>query len=85
MSIFDKFDRHADLVHRMADTVGVDLAEEAMRGHINEQEFRSTVLRCMSCTESDACEHWLDAHPEGADATPGYCRNKALFDSIAGG
>ncbi|MFN3144213.1 MAG: DUF6455 family protein [Paracoccaceae bacterium] len=84
MSIFSKLDHHADLVHRMADTVGVDLAEGAMRGRIMEQELRSVVMRCMSCTEGEACEHWLEEHAKGADAAPDYCRNKSLLRTLAG-
>ena len=46
------------------------LAEGAIRGRIMEQELRSVVMRCMSCTEGEACEHWLEEHAEGADAAP---------------
>ena len=83
MSIYDRYDRHAGLVHRMADTLGVDLAEEAMRGRIREEELRSVVYRCMGCAEAGACDHWLDDHAEGAGAAPDYCRNKSVLDTLA--
>ena len=85
MSIFTKLDRHADLVNRMAETVGVDLVEQAMRGAVPDQEMRSAVLRCMSCDKVDACGSWMDAHSTGADAAPSYCRNKPVFDALVGG
>ena len=85
MSLFARLDRHADLVHRMADTVGVDLAEQAMRGALPEQDIRGAVLSCMSCSKADDCGHWLDAHADGADAPPSYCRNTSMFDALMGG
>ena len=79
----DRFDKHADLVNRMADTLGVDLAEETLRGELPPQDLRATVLNCMGCREAGACETWLAEHPEGADATPGYCRNKERLEALA--
>ena len=79
----DRFDKHAELVNRMADTLGVDLAEEMLRGNLPPQDLRATVLNCMGCREAGACETWLAAHPEGADATPGYCRNKERLEALA--
>jgi hypothetical protein len=79
----DRFDKHAELVNRMAGTLGVDLAEEMLRGDLPTQDLRATVLNCMGCREAGACETWLAAHPEGADATPGYCRNKERLEALA--
>jgi len=82
MGVLDRIDRHADLVDRMADTVGVNLVEAAQRGEIAEGTLRSAVFSCIGCTEPLACKDWLDAHPDGAHETPEYCRNKALFDRL---
>ena len=79
----DRFDKHADLVNRMADTLGVDLAEETLRGELPPQDLRATVLNCMGCREAGACETWLAEHSEGADATPGSCRNKERLEALA--
>ena len=79
----DRFDKHADRVNRMADTLGVELAEEMLRGNLPPQDLRATVLNCMGCREASACETWLSEHPEGADATPGYCRNKERLEALA--
>jgi hypothetical protein len=83
MKLFDKIDRHADLVSRMADTVGADLADAAMTGLVQPGEMRSAVMRCTACDEVEACEHWLADHADGAAATPDYCRNKAVLDRLA--
>ena len=79
----NRFDKHAGLVNRMAETLGVDLAEEAQRGNLPPQDLRGVVLNCMGCREAGACESWLADHPEGADATPGYCRNKERLEALA--
>ena len=83
MQWMNRFDKHAELVNRMAETLGVDLAEEMLRGNLPPQDLRSTVLNCMSCREAGACEAWLAEHPEGADAAPGYCRNKERLTALA--
>lgn len=83
MPLMDRFDRHADLVHRMAGTLGVDLAEEALRGTMPPQDLRDTVLNCMGCRQAGACATWLDAQRGGAEATPDYCRNKERLEALA--
>jgi hypothetical protein len=83
MGLFDKLDRHADLVTRMADTVGADLGEAAIRGQIRPEEMRSAVIRCTACDSVEDCQHWLADHADGAEAAPGYCRNKSVLDRIS--
>jgi pyrroloquinoline quinone (PQQ) biosynthesis protein C len=78
-----RYDKHADLVNRMAETLGVDLAEEMLKGNLPPQEIRSTVMACMGCGEPGACAEWLEAHPEGSEAAPHYCRNKDRFEALA--
>lgn len=83
MTWMTRFDRHADLVGRMSETLGVDLAEEALRGTLPPEDLRATILNCMSCSGAGACASWLDAHSSGSEATPSYCRNKARLESLA--
>lgn len=83
MGLLTRLDRHADLVGRMADTLGVDLVEAAQRGDIGEGSLRNAVHTCMGCTQPGACESWLDAHSQGASETPDFCRNKAMLDRMA--
>ena len=85
MTWMTRFDTHADLVDRMAGTLGLDLAEEMLRGALPPQDMRGLVLTCMGCREAGACKGWLDAHPEGADMTPSYCRNKERLEGLARG
>jgi Family of unknown function (DUF6455) len=77
--------RHAQLVDRMASALGLDLEEAGMRGDLPASEVTDAVLRCTGCTDPDACERWLDDHPQGAAATPGHCRNSDLFRQLKGG
>jgi len=83
MSILNKFDRHSNLVSKMADTLGADIVDAAMRGSVPETAIRSAVYGCMTCKDPDACEHWLADHPDGADHTPDYCRNKAMLERLS--
>ena len=83
MNMFDRFDRHARLVERMADTLGVDLAEELMRGRVMPSDLRSNVVRCMGCERTQECGVWLEAHPDGARMAPNFCRNKEQLERAA--
>ena len=83
MSIFSKYNRHAGLAGRMADALGVDIDEKLQRGELRPEDLRNTVQRCMGCDDPADCEHWLDANKDGADETPSYCRNKALFEELS--
>ena len=80
----DKFDKHAELVNKMADTLGLDLAEAVQRGAMPPEDLRSSVFNCLGCKEVDDCEHWLEENSLGADVAPVYCRNDALFRALRG-
>lgn len=84
MRWMDRFDRHAELVDRMAGTLGVDLTGEMLRGDLPPQDLRGIVLTCMGCREAEACEGWLAAHAAGSDVAPGYCRNRERLQTLAG-
>ncbi len=75
-------DKHARLVSRMAEALGIDLDEAAMRGLLPQSELSDAVLRCTGCTNPDQCAHWLDDHADGASDTPGICRNSELFKTL---
>jgi hypothetical protein len=83
MTWMTRFDTHADLVNRMSGTLGVDLAEEMLRGRMPPEDLRTTVLTCMGCSAPGACARWLDAHASGSDVAPSYCRNKDRLEGLA--
>jgi hypothetical protein len=85
MSVFSSIDRHAALMDRMADTLGVDLAELSLRGELAPEAYRQAVLRCTGCTDPGGCAKWTAAHPEGASRAPGFCRNKEQMERLARG
>jgi len=80
MEMFDRIDRHALLVQKMAETVEADLGEALIAGRIRPEGLRAAVLRCTRCEAADACEDWLDDHAAtGADVAPDYCLNRELL------
>lgn len=81
MSNQSTFGRHADLMDRMATTVGVDLEEAVLRGLATPSELTDAVLSCTGCTNADHCEGWLGTG-ESADTTPDYCRNRAFLEDL---
>lgn len=79
MSDDKKLERHAGLVDRMAKSQGVDMDEAVQRGDLSPDQMDQTVYTCLGCSQTEACERWLSLNTEGAEATPGYCRNEDLF------
>ncbi len=74
---------HADLVDKMAETLGIDLEEAVLRGNMEFDEVSDAVLRCTGCSNPDHCAGWLAAHSsDQQDAAPGYCRNLDLFNRL---
>ncbi|SFE52068.1 DUF6455 family protein [Roseivivax sediminis] len=80
----DVLKRHASLVDRMSDAMGVDLQEAALRGDVSVPEIDDAVLTCTACSQPFACESWLARRVGSvADAPPAYCRNTELFARLA--
>ena len=80
---FERLERHATLVNKMADKLGVDLIEETLRGHLRPEEMRGRVYRCMGCTGADTCEKLLADPNVHLDEAPEYCRNGAEFKRVS--
>ncbi|MEM9551985.1 MAG: DUF6455 family protein [Pseudomonadota bacterium] len=72
---------HAELVDRMAQTVGVDLETAVMKGQLPPEEITDAVLRCTGCTNPEHCGQWLN-ETEHADAPLGYCRNAEMLKRL---
>ena len=79
--------RHAALMNRMAETLGVDLAEALRRGSLSSEEWRDALVSCASCDDPTGCVHWLGEHgaPEDrscgapADEAPDFCNNRLMM------
>ncbi|UXX84374.1 DUF6455 family protein [Roseovarius pelagicus] len=77
--------RHAALVDRMSQKLGIDLEEEMMRGQMQVDALGDAVLRCTGCVNADECDHWMDVHDDGAEQPPEYCRNAEVFAALKAG
>jgi len=82
MSFFQRIDEHADLMTRMAETLGVGLDEAVTDGRLSENCLSGAYLRCIGCREAEACSGFLAENAEGAEAAPDYCRNASLFEAL---
>lgn len=82
MGIIDKFDRRAALMGKMAETVGVDFAEQIVSNPYQVAKYRDAVMRCMGCTHDAECKGWMADHPQAGEA-PDYCHNKDLLGQLA--
>lgn len=76
--------RHAALMNRMAETLGVDLTEAIAEGRLPAEAWREAVVSCTACSDPEGCQHWLAAHAEdeAIPVAPGYCRNRDLMQSL---
>lgn len=85
MPLKSGYDHHANLVDRMADTLGLDLRREMERAKISYQQLDGAVVRCMDCPPDppEGCELWMESRAAGgATHAPGICRNKALLENL---
>lgn len=82
--------RHAALMNRMAQVLGVNLTEMMIRSQLSGEEWREAVVRCVGCTEPETCLHWLAIHPDTGPATgaapsevaPEYCANREMMEEL---
>jgi hypothetical protein len=75
--------RHAALMNRMGQALGVNLTEMMIRGQLSGEDWREAVVRCSGCTAPDNCLHWLtersDAGLHRSPAAPEYCTNREMI------
>ncbi|MEP2532751.1 DUF6455 family protein [Shimia sp.] len=83
MGLFDKLNKHSDLVGEMSDRVGVDWEKALQQRPELAEQYRSAVLKCTQCRDVGACQGWLKTH-DHADDAPDYCKNQGLFAELQG-
>ena len=77
--------RHAALMNRMAETLGVDLTEAMAKGRLSSEGWREAVVRCAGCDDPSACLHWLSEQPApedqagAVDEAPHYCNTELMM------
>ena len=76
--------RHAQLVDRMANSLGVDLEQKIMEGQMTFDTLGDVVLACTGCVNPETCEKWLQQN-KTATATPDFCRNTDVFSLLMAG
>lgn len=74
--------RHAALLDNMANTLGIDLEEAAICGAFPMDEIPEAVLQCTQCANPEKCTRWMEQHPDGAELTPNYCRNREVLQAL---
>ena len=77
--------RHADLVDRMAGTLGLDLEEKVYAGQLDPETLCDAILRCTGCSDPNGCEAWMARQTAPVDATPLMCRNGEVFAALKSG
>lgn len=85
MTQMPRLKRHATLVDRMAQTLGLDLEEQVYSGQLDPDTLCDSVLRCSGCTDPDGCEIWLAAQDGSANNPPIMCRNGEVFAALKDG
>jgi hypothetical protein len=73
--------KHAALVDRMSNRLGVDLEERLFRGDIAPDLLPDLVLRCTKCTDPEACARRLDSTAP-MEAAPGFCVNRDTLENL---
>ncbi len=73
---------HAALFDQMAQTVGLDLQEEAIAGNLRFDEISEAVLRCTRCGGVGACRKWMEQGARPGAEAPDFCRNRDLLSFL---
>ena len=78
--------RHAELVDRMASSLGLDLEQAMMEARLTVDALGDMVLACTGCPRPETCEHWLAQHRNAiTETTPAYCRNSETLALLKDG
>ena len=85
MAVLGNIRRHLNLVRRMGQATGVDLAAAMHEGRIDSADWSGMVTNCRGCSSAETCDHWLDRQALSGVAAhaPSYCENSATFARLA--
>jgi len=83
-------DTHSDaeLMYRMARTLGVDLRKQVRLGSLGPDTLKRLEHHCMVCSSPRDCAQTLESRARGSRPTngqwaPGYCINRKFLVFIA--
>ncbi len=82
MGLLNWMNHRADVMTKMAQTLGVDFSEKIVANERVAAQYKDAVLRCSMCKHEGDCTGWM-AENQNADHTPSYCSNKALLERLA--
>ncbi len=77
--------KHARLVDRMANALGLDLEQEVLEGRLDSDLIPDMVLGCTGCTDPERCESWLASQSETAQHPREGCKNRQVFEILKSG
>lgn len=81
MSRQETLRHHAELVDKMASSLGIDLEETAIAGALRVDEISDAVLSCTECPNPGHCKALL-ARATSLPAAPEFCRNRDLMSRL---
>ncbi|NIZ11657.1 hypothetical protein HCZ97_19765 [Pseudooceanicola sp. HF7] len=81
MGLFKRIDENAQLMDRMAATIGARTPVLANGNLAAASAYRAALMSCAMCNRTQECRHFLNSHTQ-ADHPPAYCRNGTWLDGL---
>lgn len=79
MGVWKRLTGHFDLMRQMFNVTGA-MGNPATADAI-EINLKGAMMRCASCSETQACREWLGDAQQG-DAPPAFCRNSGFIRQV---
>ena len=77
-----KLNKHADLMSKMTEKVGLELGDELLSGKLSAIEIRDAVVTCTHCKNVSDCQKFLDDANANVEHAPEYCLNKQMISKL---
>lgn len=71
---------YTGLMEKMAEAMGIDLADAQHKGLLDEQLIRRLKIRCALCEKPNTCRRLLQN--DKADLPPEFCVNRQYLSSL---